>query len=520
MIALFISPAIRAQNIESVLMPGKVIQGHAKLEGQCSNCHVRFNPSGQVRLCLDCHKNVAADVRARTGYHGRLKDQTCRSCHTDHKGRDARIVRLDESRFDHSQTDYLLKGRHTTTKCSSCHNKTAKYNAAPHDCNSCHRKDDKHKGKLGTLCESCHNPQSWKDARFDHTKTTFPLTNKHAQVKCDSCHVEGRFANTPKACVSCHKKDDTHRGRFGTRCESCHNDASWKHPTFRHERETHFALRGAHALISCNSCHRTDIFREKLPTSCVGCHRSDDAHKGALGDRCESCHSERKWNQPKFDHDRDANFPLRAKHRDAKCESCHINGSYKEKPPTKCVSCHLEDDRKKGHKGNFGDRCNTCHSEKGWSTTTFDHNRDTHFVLREKHIQVKCVSCHSAPLYKQKTEDKCVSCHRKTDPHKGKLGDDCDKCHSERSWKQAKFDHDKDTVFKLEGAHKNPTCNACHNPADKEKFTLGKNCIDCHRKDDVHFESYGKECKTCHLITKWTEVTRRPRDDNWPQSLK
>ena len=83
-------------------MPGDVIKGHAKLESECSNCHVLMNKSGQDRLCLDCHKDVAADVAGKRGYHGRIELGACRSCHTDHKGRDARIVKLDERTFDHA----------------------------------------------------------------------------------------------------------------------------------------------------------------------------------------------------------------------------------------------------------------------------------------------------------------------------------------------------------------------------------------------------------------------------------
>ncbi len=33
----------QAQNIESVLRPGDVIQGHAKWEEDCKSCHVKFD---------------------------------------------------------------------------------------------------------------------------------------------------------------------------------------------------------------------------------------------------------------------------------------------------------------------------------------------------------------------------------------------------------------------------------------------------------------------------------------------
>ena len=62
-------------------MPGKVIAGHARYEEDCKSCHVRFDKGAQTGLCLDCHKEVASDVRARQGFHGRQKEQECRACH-------------------------------------------------------------------------------------------------------------------------------------------------------------------------------------------------------------------------------------------------------------------------------------------------------------------------------------------------------------------------------------------------------------------------------------------------------
>ncbi|MGE0672655.1 MAG: winged helix-turn-helix domain-containing protein [Methylibium sp.] len=110
-----------AQGIESVLQPGPVIQGHAKWEHECATCHVKFNRKAQDGQCMDCHKDIGQDVRGKTGYHGRLKPQACNSCHTDHKGRGAQIVEFDPKRFDHRQSDYLLRGAHEKTACDKCH---------------------------------------------------------------------------------------------------------------------------------------------------------------------------------------------------------------------------------------------------------------------------------------------------------------------------------------------------------------------------------------------------------------
>src|SRR5512140_627511 len=94
-----------AQSVESVLSPGPLIKGHAKLEGECKNCHVRFDRAAQDRLCADCHKDVGRELAQRKGYHGRLRPQgqACRTCHTDHRGPDMRIAEFDKGTFDHQQ---------------------------------------------------------------------------------------------------------------------------------------------------------------------------------------------------------------------------------------------------------------------------------------------------------------------------------------------------------------------------------------------------------------------------------
>jgi len=38
-----------AQDIETLLMPGKVIEGHAEVEAECSSCHKSFNKNAQRR---------------------------------------------------------------------------------------------------------------------------------------------------------------------------------------------------------------------------------------------------------------------------------------------------------------------------------------------------------------------------------------------------------------------------------------------------------------------------------------
>jgi len=102
-------------------MPGEVIKGHADLESECSSCHKMFDKEGQRQLCLDCHEDVADDVDQDHGFHGlraEVEISQCSSCHTEHEGRDAVIVILDEDKFDHRFTDFELQGSHADAVCS------------------------------------------------------------------------------------------------------------------------------------------------------------------------------------------------------------------------------------------------------------------------------------------------------------------------------------------------------------------------------------------------------------------
>lgn len=516
-----VSGAAAAQALEEALMPGKVIAGHAKYEAECKSCHVRFNKEAQSQLCLDCHKDVAGDWQRQVGFHGRIKKQPCKECHTDHKGREARIVEIDEKNFDHKLTDFALGGKHGQVKCADCHKPKAKYREAPGACNACHRKDDVHKGGLGDKCADCHNDRDWKETRFDHGKTKFELRGKHVDVVCKDCHVvAGKpvYKDLPMTCISCHRKDDQqkppkgHRGLFGEKCDSCHGEKDWKTIHFNHERDGKYALRGKHQSVRCEACHLANPYKEELKTVCVACHRDDDqkkGHKGSLGEKCESCHNEKSWKETRFDHGK-TKFVLLGKHADVACKDCHVVSGkqvYKDLPAT-CIACHRKDDKgEKGHKGRYGEKCETCHNEKKWSETRFDHDRDTKYVLKDKHRKVKCDDCHTGQvanaLYKDKLQTACVSCHRQDDQkkgHKGKIGNACDQCHNEKSWKVPNFDHGR-TRYPLTGKHLKVACDKCHQSLAYRD--AAKDCGACHEKEDVHKKRLGLRCEACHNARDW-----------------
>jgi len=502
-----LAPAL-AQNIESVLRPGDVISGHAKWEEECSKCHVRFDRAAQDRLCMDCHKDVGQDMRERSGYHGRLKPQTCNSCHTDHKGRAARIVELDKPKFDHAQTDYVLRGKHAKVECEKCHEPKRKYSQASSDCDACHRKDDVHKGSLGARCADCHTENDWKEAKLDHDKTRFALKGKHVDTKCIDCHKKGaEYKDAPRTCIGCHKKDDDgskgHKGLYGDKCDTCHGAKAWKPSTFNHDTETKYALRGKHRTTKCADCHAGPLYTSKVGSACIDCHKKDDdglkGHKGNLGRDCAACHIESGWKaKGKFDHDKTP-FPLLGKHVDTKCADCHKSTNYKEAPKD-CYSCHKKDDK---HEASLGTKCESCHVERDWKTTNtrFDHDK-TKFKLRNAHAAktVQCKACHIDLKHYRDTPMDCHACHKKDDKHEGQLSPKCDNCHSDRDWKVARFDHSP-TRFPLLGKHAPVKCADCHKTLRYKDAP--RDCYSCHKKDDKHKLTFGVACESCHNARAW-----------------
>lgn len=506
--ALLLSAPSRAQTLESLVSPGKVIEAHAKVEDDCKACHVRFDRKAQDGQCVACHKDVGADMKARTGFHGRQKPQMCNSCHTDHKGRTARIVAFDPQRFDHDQTDYRLTGKHQKVECRSCHTPGRKYSEAPQTCVACHKKDDTHKGGLGTACADCHSDTGWKDTRFDHEKQArYALTGKHADARCSACHRNNVYKDTPATCIGCHKKDDEgkggHKGQNGEKCDSCHGTRGWKPSTFNHDTDTRYSLRGRHRAVTCNDCHTGPIYKQKLSQECYACHKKDDKHQETLGRDCASCHTERSWKEPaRFNHDQTA-FPLLGKHVQADCKACHKSAVFKE-APRDCIGCHKKDDEgPRGHKGTLGQRCDSCHSEREWTATRGRFNHDTtRFALRNAHAEgvLKCSACHTSPTKFRDTPMACVACHKKDDKHEGSLGERCESCHGDKSWKTTRFDHAQ-TRFPLTGKHVPVKCDACH--SNTRYRETPRDCVSCHARDDRHKARLGAACESCHNTRSW-----------------
>ncbi|MBK7143001.1 MAG: cytochrome C [bacterium] len=538
--AIFISAyvLIFVSVAQAQLSPGDLHRVHAALEGveNCTKCH-----GGDHELvpdnCLACHGRIKDQRESGKGLHSRSEYQDCQNCHVEHQGRDFDLIHWKdgEKAFDHALTGFILKEKHAGLDCRKCHkpafisglalgeneqlDSSRTYLGLTTNCVSCHR--DEHRGDLGANCTNCHTQTAWKPATgFDHSQSKFPLTGKHMTVACLRCHrlmtdrplaadfdylqYKGvQFAN----CVSCHT--DTHAGKLGDNCSSCHNTDGWhlvNTVNFDHSK-TRYPLEGRHVAVACAKCHQAGNSKQGLKFSaCRDCH--SDFHRGEFAKRaskgnCEECHSVQTFSPARFlmaQHEQ-TEYPLRGAHQAVPCLACHQRSSASVQPElrfvfesTKCQNCHKDPHRGQVDKLVAANGCETCHSVDKWNRVNYDHSK-SNFALEGKHVQVACNKCHADLA---NTSDRslvkftgirtdCQSCHK--DIHNAQFAIDgatpCVQCHTAKGWKPSTFDHAK-SRFALDGAHRNVACDKCHRPATDGSATwvtykpLEMTCASCH----------------------------------------
>jgi hypothetical protein len=427
--------------------------------------------------CAKCHPSVSdlksslADRKPFVKYTG-LSFATCTGCHTDphksafkgtcescHNTSNWKQVAQLEG-FDHSKTAYPLLGKHSTVACSDCHNKgDFKTPIAFAKCTDCHA--DYHGRQFlasagGGDCAVCHTLNGFKPSTFgvkEHAASMYPLEGRHAQVKCEQCHIpKGKdtlFKITQTRCISCH--EDVHRGQFTAapyenRCEQCHSVAEFRpaHFTLARHQQTGFPLTGGHLAVLCSQCHQEQPRGSAIPVkyrfedrSCTACH--NDPHSGQFREQmaarradgspagCEACHTTVQWQELRgFDHAR-TRFPLLGAHRGVACADCHRPPNFERTLehvnfralPLQCSGCHNDP-----HAGQFAGRrdvteCSSCHNDNRWKPADFDHDRRTAFSLQGAHQNVPCEACHKltriveghAVVFYKPTPTKCVDCH-------------------------------------------------------------------------------------------------------------
>ena len=357
--------------LSAQISPGDLSVPHSQFEGlsNCTKCHVLGNKVSSEK-CLACHTEIKERIALQKGYHASsdIKGKDCIVCHSDHHGKNFRMIRFDIAKFDHNLTGYTLSVPHSKKQCADCHNvkfisdqkiKTRKdtYLGLSTGCLSCH--EDYHMKTLSPDCLSCHNPDTFKPAsKFNHDNTNFRLAGKHITVECSKCHkiatVSGKkfqdFRVSQFNCSNCHK--DPHQNKFGQTCNQCHNEETFEVVKgvkgFDHNK-TGYRLEDKHLTVNCKACHKTkftDPLKFKLCTDChVDYHKKQFAKNGVSPD-CSRCHTTKGFTLFSYtlEQHNQGTFPLQGAHLAIPCTDCH----------------------KKQHEWNFkgiGLNCKDCHKD-------------------------------------------------------------------------------------------------------------------------------------------------------------
>ena len=343
------------------------------------------------------------------------------------------------------------------------------------------------------------------------------VASAHAKLEatCSNCHDRSNARTQTSLCLDCHKeiaKDQhEHRGYHGrmqnaaqSECSACHTEHKGREADtvrldpahFDHEF-TDLPLRGAHAALTCEACHKPRVAWRAVPVGCGGCHKADDAHRGQFTQSCAECHGADDWSAAAFHHEK-TRFALTGAHTTVACNACHIAGRYKPTPDS-CAGCHATDDV---HRGTRGSDCARCHLTKEWRTAKFDHLKETGYALLGAHSGIDCLTCHRSGNYKEAIPKDCNGCHRADDVHAARFGAHCDECHDNSHWQVASYDHAGRHKFALTGAHADLACTACHT-AEVAMQKLGTACVDCHRSSDPHGGKLRDGCDSCHGQVSW-----------------
>ena len=382
--------------------PGKVIQGHAKWEDDCTACHVRFDRAAQDRLCMDCHKDVGPGrARPRPAYHGRHEAAGLPQLpHRPQGPRRADRRARQAAASTTTQTDYVLRGKHVKAECDKCHEPSEEVpRRRRSDCNACHRKDDVHKGALGPKCADCHTENNWKEAKFDHDKTRFALRASTSTPSAPTATRTSDYKDAPRTCIGCHKKDDDgnkgHKGLYGEKCDSCHDAKAWKPSTFNHDTDTKYALRGKHRSTKCADCHTGHLYKVKTRHRLLStATRRTTSTRRSLGRDCGACHTETRLEgegQVRPRQDRASRCWASTSTRSA-TPATRARSTRKRRRTASAATRRTTSTRAR-----WATKCGDCHGERDWKTTKgrFDHDK-TKFQLRNAHAatKVKCDACH------------------------------------------------------------------------------------------------------------------------------
>lgn len=263
------------------------LQGLHQVVPECASCHPARQYADTPTTCS------AQGCHAKDDVHEGKLGNTCDKCHRE----------TGENFFNHNtMAGFELDGAHLQTRCTECH-PSITFKPRPTNCFGCHPEPEVHKGQYGTMCESCHSTQTWKDVEDLHDVGDFALKGSHDNLPCERCHKDNRpLGGSGNLCINCHRQDDIHSNSLSPRCGECHTQWSFAPARFDHAT-VGCLLTGIHRTLPCADCHQAGNFGG-LSAQCVACHRdtaqnairgniSADLHNGAT--QCSGCHNPNSW---------------------------------------------------------------------------------------------------------------------------------------------------------------------------------------------------------------------------------
>ena len=390
-------------------------------------------------------------------------------------------------------------------------------------------------------CASCHDPNGWAISidtfQFNHDTTSFPLTGRHLEIDCKTCHISLVFEHAPSDCISCHT--DIHQTSVGTDCARCHNSNDWLVFDLPQLHESNgFPLTGAHQGLFCVDCHQADnpLRFDPIGNDCINCHQVDfdsaeNPDHSDFSTNCIECHDPdfNGWGSENFNH---SFFPLTLGHDIQDCKECHATDNFSDASPD-CISCHqvdFDNTINPNHQASgISTDCMICHTtDPGWKPAEFRDHDNLYFPIYSGSHEGEwndCIDCHTDPNnYSIFT---CISCHinpETDDNHQGILGyvyqdNACLACHPTGE-KDDVFDHDA-TGFSLTGAHLDVDCLQCHSSGFEGTPT---DCAACHQMDHTtavnpsHINlGLSNDCAACHTTEPdWMPATFDIHGDFYP----
>ncbi len=324
---------------------------------------------------------------------------------------------------------------------------------------------------------------------FDHTKTGFILKDVHTTLRCEQCHVDAIFKNTPKDCAGCHSLGN----RIGATpkpvnhvqttlpCDTCHTSPTsflvrnFKHPgiingcsTCHNNQSAGVVSRPANhfpTALPCESCHtNTNTFASwrmdhtGIFSNCASCHGAASPYPGIVKippmptqhiqttADCGTCHNTSTFLGATFNH---------AGVAAGSCDSCHMG---QQPGVVSKPAIHIQ---------TLGATCDVCHTT-GVATMSFLGATFHRTALVPTNI---CSNCHTGqfagaqgkPATHFITSAQCDTCHTNTANY--------------TTWLGATFTH----------ANPPGVCAACHNgvsargkPVYHVPTTLGCDSAGCH----------------------------------------